>query len=50
MRNTRFSSRTEEYDVDKLTKKIVKNQINHLEFRPELFKHEAIKHVKNVLL
>ena len=44
-RNTRVSSKTEDYDPDKLSLKVVKNQINHLDFKPELFKYESIRHI-----
>lgn len=48
-RNVRVSSRTEEYDADKLSYRLVKNKINHLEYRPELFKPYAINHIKKVI-
>lgn len=48
-RNIRVSSRTEEYDPDRLSKKLVKNKINHLQFRPELFNYESVRHIKSVL-
>jgi hypothetical protein len=48
-RNTRLSSRTDDYDPDKLSLKLVKNQINHLDFRPEIFKPEVVKHVQKII-
>jgi len=48
-RNTRVSSRTDDYDPDKLCLKLVKNQIDHLDFRPEIFKPEVIRHVQKVI-
>jgi hypothetical protein len=48
-RNTRLSSRTDDYDPDKLSLKLVKNQINHLDFRPEIFKPEIVRHVQKII-
>jgi hypothetical protein len=48
-RNSRISSKTEDYDPDKLSLKMVKNQINHLQYRPELFQPDAVRHVRKVL-
>ena len=48
-RNTRASSRTDDYDPDKLSLTLVKNQINHLDFRPEIFKPEVVRHVQKVI-
>ena len=48
-RNTRVSSRTDDYDPDKLSLKLVKNQIDHLDFRPEIFKPEVVRHVQKVI-
>lgn len=48
-REIRVSSNPLDTDPANLSMKLVKNKINHLEFKPELFSEKTIKRIRKIL-
>jgi hypothetical protein len=48
-RDNRLSSNLRDTNPDVLSVRLVKNKINHLEFRPELFQDKTIRKIKKLL-
>lgn len=49
IRDVRVSSNARDTDVENLSYCLVMNNVNHCEFKPELFEPRTIKRIKNIL-